>query len=982
MSKFKKPKHAHDAAHTDPKAAAAEDHMQVRIMSINMFFGNFYFDHLLQALHDQQAELPQTFVRRVFSAKASEAVGKPIAKERLDAKTLLERLDRLECHTHLLTRVSHEYYAKVLPVIQSSGFGKTRMCVQLSIRHPGMLVCLRGSGPQEQHLVSFPPQDSDVYSYFLQVKSDAALLGFEDERFKSSENAREHTIFNKAHLRILAWLSVYCQTLLHYLDQLKSDSDCFDQHGRCKHTPNMCWRTVVYHFANATSFKQHNFFPKPIDLCPQGRLDHLYDATSSSALSASIACATNTSTTTNRANNSRRNSPDGKEASAAPPALIGTPNLRKAVLEHICASAETRYTNMLTQYASTLDDTNLLIQAIRDHLTGIIDDLESLPPPPQAAQTFFLALDECGSIATILPLIRRVWFHAGPASTWILLVDTNSYLAPLAGTAARTGSRRTSDYDTHRLAQPFSAMPLDVNLTYQERQALFGWGSNGLPSASIKDLNLALPKLGRPLWNDKKYHTDGLINARAILGKLVRADKWQWPDTGSTLSSSSLDSTNQNLLALVSSRIPLELTSKAGPEQWYAFVSQQIAHHLRFVGRIFSTSDAIISSTPSEPSLSAAAAWSFRSHDDKVTAANWSLIVQAIVIAMAPVGINIGAQGEQGVALACSMAVDLAVSKRYRTALAKSLTSRPTLPFDTKYDAVFGLVTVREWLETLAFQPAEGRDEASSDPMDVDTGCADEQEPANRDPRKQLGSSRLAAWADRAWLNFKHMVRLPKQIPHGEAKVMRSEVLLELWFRNAAAQGISNQEGWDILIPIYESDDDKPPKPSSIFDKARLSYVAIQVKNCIKRPDAKVLAAPVGPNLCVAQGTTKECLELFIDLKATNGRHVISQRPAMPSPQGMLRHHILVAGSALCVLDRLTGPARNVVGMLFGNADSLDTLEFDNEQAKYVQRVKNKAVHQEAWNNAQARIEGVLVGVTQEPEADARDALATSSMAI
>ena len=39
--------------------------------------------------------------------------------------------------------VRKQYYSKVLPILQSSGFGKTRMCVQLSTISPGMLVCLR-----------------------------------------------------------------------------------------------------------------------------------------------------------------------------------------------------------------------------------------------------------------------------------------------------------------------------------------------------------------------------------------------------------------------------------------------------------------------------------------------------------------------------------------------------------------------------------------------------------------------------------------------------------------------------------------------------------------------------------------------------------------------------------------------------------------------------------------------------------------------
>ncbi|SNX81305.1 uncharacterized protein MEPE_00010 [Melanopsichium pennsylvanicum] len=298
-----------------------------------------------------------------------------------------------------------------------------------------------------------------------------------------------------------------------------------------------------------------------------------------------------------------------------------------------------------------------------------------------------------------------------------------------------------------------------------------------------------------------------------------------------------------------------------------------------------------------------------RNVNANVTAARWSVAVQAIVDAMASVGINIGAQGEQGVALACSMAVDLAVSNR-------------------------------EWLETLALNISGDSGGAPGNSMDVDLGeplgFADQQGQINTNSRQALLAPRLAAWVDRSVNQFQL---------YGQA--------------NKAAQGISNQQGWDFLIPTYECDDQTSPKSTSTFDKARLSYVAIQVKNWIKRPGATVLAAPVGPDLIAATGRYKECLELFIDLKAPETFHDYSQRTSTACP--------------------CKGSAKSKVGLLFGKAVSLDTLEFDKEQAKYVRSVDKKATHQEAWNNAQAWVEVVLVGVIQEPSSDETDTSFTAS---
>ena len=866
---------------------------------------------------------------------------------------------------------TREYYAKVLPILQSSGFGKTRMCVQLGTRHPGMLVCLRHLHHSDRHRISFPPQDATVYDYFIKVTSAIATLHTPQGGLKIPVTSAEHKACNDGHLRIIAWLAVYCNTLVHYLEQLKHDSGCFHEHDDCgatseRHDPESCWRTVVYCFAHATSFKQLDFFQIPQGLCRHSRLmERLsWPSISTTAFISSISGGSS------RSQQSVAEARMADEtAMLAPPALIGTPDLRNKILDHICTLADTRYDAMLTEYASVLDDDNMLIGAIAHHLRDPIDALENLSPK-HAAQTFcFLALDECASIARILPLIRRVWFHASPLSTWILLVDTNSDLAPLAGTAARTGSRWTSEYDTHRLSQPFSAMPLDVNLTSQDRQRLFFGSSNHESTQSkpsMRELNLTLPKLGRPLWSDKKYQSEGVVNPKAIIGKLIRADSWSWPDKGALPTSDPLSALHQNLLALASRRVPLELTSKAGPDKWYAFVSQQIAHHLRFVGRIYSTSETIISSTPSEPPLSAAAAWFFRSNNINTTAARWGSAVQAIVNALAPVGIDTGAQGEQGVALVCTMALDLAVSKRHGLTLQQSLSEKPNVQQEARYEAVFGLVTVREWLDMLI-----GR----APPTRIDNPLAAAKQAPSDDESHHHGlPSELVAWAERTWLNFKHIVRLPKQVPH-DAKTIGPGLLVELWFRHAAAQGIVNQPGWDFLIPVYETDDLSAPSGDHIFDKHRLSYVAIQVKNSLQRPGVETLKANVGPKVQVAEGKSKHCLELFIDLRAQGHDCIYTRRPSLPTPptlpetaQELVRHHVRMGSSALCVLDRLKTPAKDQVGMLFGNADSLDTLEFDDEHAKYVRQLTDRHEHQSAWADAQTRVQGALVSVTEQPD--------------
>ena len=165
-----------------------------------------------------------------------------------------------------------------------------------------------------------------------------------------------------------------------------------------------------------------------------------------------------------------------------------------------------------------------------------------------------------------------------------------------------------------------------------------------------------------------------------------------------------------------------------------------------------------------------------------------------------------------------------------------------------------------------------------------------------------------------------------------------------------------------------------------MFDKAKLSYIAIQVKNCIKRPSKAVRDGEVGPRLAMAEGKQKECLELFFDLKGCHDQqqgHMYSQRrhpqPKTDTPltqadqraRQLLRHHLYIAGqegATFPQLDRLFSPAKEQVALLFGGADSVETVEFDQMQARYVRDQKSQS-EQDAWDEAQAQMHGALVSM-------------------
>ncbi|KAJ1039969.1 hypothetical protein NDA14_003065 [Ustilago hordei] len=523
-----------------------------------------------------------------------------------------------------------KYYSKVLPILQSSGFGKTRMCVQLSTISPGMLICLhhKTQADDKQHQESFPPQDSLIFEYFQRCKNRI----FNTE-FPTTPEDHEH--FNQAHLGILTWLAIYCKTIAFYLEQLKRNAhDCFGTPRRCDSDPCLCWQTIVYQLAVAiylpsSGFLSHKLFEQP-QTCP--RICLVQDL---SDLLSSTDTTTTTSTPTEQP--TKQSKAKLYAPMQTPPQLFGTRRLRSVMLEYICKSA-------------TELDQDMCIQ-----LAGF-------------------------------------WFHALPMLMWILLIDTNSVLALLAGDTTRKGSRRTHDGSMHRLTQPFSLMPLDVNFTKQQCQKLFA----DVPTFTLWKLNQLLLMLGRPLWYDKLYHSEqGVIYLCTIIDKLIYPAGWKWDLHTSWMHHNEI---NQNLLALVSQHIYLEVSSRSNPKSWYEFIQNQIGQHLRFIGHIYTASNSIITNTPSEPPLSAAVAWFFRC-EPKETLRKWGKVIQALVHANESVGFNLGAKGEHGIAVLCTMAIDVTASQIYLDVLKQSLLPSPST--SSIYAAVFGLVPVHRWLKSL-----------------------------------------------------------------------------------------------------------------------------------------------------------------------------------------------------------------------------------------------------------------------------------------
>jgi hypothetical protein len=70
---------------------------------------------------------------------------------------------------------SDEFYAPILPLIQSSGFGKSKICDELLLIHPGIAAVFRGS-KSEENLYSYP-----LESFWIENMMNFIYLNTMDE---------------------------------------------------------------------------------------------------------------------------------------------------------------------------------------------------------------------------------------------------------------------------------------------------------------------------------------------------------------------------------------------------------------------------------------------------------------------------------------------------------------------------------------------------------------------------------------------------------------------------------------------------------------------------------------------------------------------------------------------------------------------------------------------------------------------------------
>lgn len=177
---------------------------------------------------------------------------------------------------------------------------------------------------------------------------------------------------------------------------------------------------------------------------------------------------------------------------------------------------------------------------------------------------------------------------------WIILLDTSIGISPLTETV----SRHRQHTGNLQLPPPFTDLPQDVFLRQDKR--LYNSILNGDVSVTNRHLVDWLPKMGRPLWDDKVYeYATPSIRTDAPRINRIYLEHIHYKLAGAKGRIGNPD--DERIIAEAAQRIPLNIIGSAGETIEAGFLSKQISHHLRVIADY--TPFAVKSWAPSEPLL-------------------------------------------------------------------------------------------------------------------------------------------------------------------------------------------------------------------------------------------------------------------------------------------------------------------------------------------------------------------------------------------
>lgn len=178
---------------------------------------------------------------------------------------------------------------------------------------------------------------------------------------------------------------------------------------------------------------------------------------------------------------------------------------------------------------------------------------------------------------------------------------------------------------------------------------------------------------------------------------------------------------------------------------------------------------------------------------------------------------------------------------------------------------------------------------------------------------KVSDTSDIQAWSKNRWINFTHFAR--RNVQYTESKPMSREHFAQMWTRQVAILGVSNQEKWDILIVSLFSEE--VPTLDQLLQVENLCPILIQTKlRSAHSPLPEDRLTELGRSTYSKDAVPLGSLNIYASLTP---RKIQWEHAVKSDPRDTLSLYIGGSGEASYpIIGKLESPAQNVLQRLIG----------------------------------------------------------------
>jgi len=403
---------------------------------------------------------------------------------------------------------------------------------------------------------------------------------------------------------------------------------------------------------------------------------------------------------------------------------------------------------------------------------------------------FMWTFDEAANLSDeYFAVLRRTMLAFASQTIWTLFLSTNSMIGRFIGPVQQDPSSRVRQRLLKRF-RPFYAFPIDVEAT-RCLESLDGYRKR--PMIEFTTVN-HMSAFGRPLWN--AYSTeDPMAVQQFVQPKLL---------CGSSLAvKGPLTLWTQQVFALISARVSLHAVKSS--VEAIELDENAVNKHLRVMVGWGEDPRVIHSTTISEPLVSDAAATLLMAKPQGAFV--WRNALETLGGQLLSRGlISKGTKGELFARIILILAADFTREPAMNQNQTDAGGSHPVFAFSIP-------IPVSKFLGTLFGDERISR--------------LNEPQPRRRRLREATPVQSKYDACEEGFVNFNHFTHTLEPLPMDPTR--NQELLYMLLRKQEALQLCTNQEFWDLLIPVYLG------SLTQEFDVCQTTAIVIQVKNKINK---------------------------------------------------------------------------------------------------------------------------------------------------